>query len=233
MTLMDPPIVRKAQPVRRGWRQPVERTNGSAKFDVRLTVDQYHAMIAKGIIEEGAPIELLAGRLYWKDRSVVGEDPMSVGTGHAWVIRQLTKLDGKLSKYGCHIQVQLPITLSSEDEPEPDGVIVRGSPEDFIDKHPGPEDILCLIEAADSSLGRDRGIKLRTYAQHGLPLYIIVNLIDRVIEVYTLPSGAKPGHYGDLVSLDGAATIALPTAKRKKLNVAAKTLLPPASKRRD
>src|SRR4051794_33563512 len=113
MTLMDLPIARKSGSAPPGTRPPTANANGAPDPEVRFTVDQFHAMIENGIIEEGAPIELLGGRLVWKDRSAVGEDPMSVGTAHTWVINALIKLDAKLTSLGCHMRVQSPITLPS------------------------------------------------------------------------------------------------------------------------
>lgn len=52
-----------------------------------------------------------------------------------------------------------------------------------------------LVEVADSSLKRDRGFKKRLYAAARVAIYWIVNLRDRQVEVYTLPSG--PGKKPD------------------------------------
>ena len=54
-------------------------------------------------------------------------------------------------------------------------------------RQPGPADVALLVEVAESSLGMDRGEKLRAYARAGIPVYWIVNLVDRQVEVYTDP----------------------------------------------
>ena len=46
-----------------------------------------------------------------------------------------------------------------------------------------------MIEVSASSLGRDRGDKGRIYARAGIPVYWVVNVIDKQIEVFTQPSG--------------------------------------------
>lgn len=56
---------------------------------VPLTVEQYHQMIANGILREGLPIELLDGVLVWKDRSHGGDDPMTVGHQHAVAVDKI------------------------------------------------------------------------------------------------------------------------------------------------
>lgn len=188
---------------------------------VPLTVEQYHQMIRTGILEEGLPIELLDGYLVRKDRAKAGEDSMTIGHEHAWVVRKLTHLSQSLLKFGCDIQVQLPITLPPDGEPEPDATIVRGTTEDYRDRHPEPGDILYVIEVADSSLQRDRTTKQRMYADAGIPRYLIVNLVDKTIEEYAEPR-AGAGRYDvsqvlrkgqDLrLELDGERHIDLPVA---------------------
>jgi Uma2 family endonuclease len=44
-----------------------------------------------------------------------------------------------------------------------------------------------LVEAADTSLDRDRGVKKMAYARGRIPVYWIINLVDRQVEVYSDP----------------------------------------------
>ena len=108
------------------------------------------------------------------------------------------------------IRSQNPIRLPINDsEPEPDVVWVRRRK---YSQHPGPEDILLVIEVAESSLEVDRGTKLAVYAEAGIAEYWIVNLIDEQIEVYRSPSGSsyqqKSIHRGS----DAIHPLALPQA---------------------
>ncbi|WP_425267228.1 Uma2 family endonuclease [Aeoliella straminimaris] len=58
------------------------------------------------------------------------------------------------------VRIQNPIRIpGSESSPEPDVCWVREA--DYSKQHPGPGDILLLVEIADSSLERDRGTKTR------------------------------------------------------------------------
>ena len=50
-----------------------------------------------------------------------------------------------------------------------------------------------LVEVSDWTLGQDRGVKLAAFAKDGIPIYWIVNLVDRQVEVYTRP--VKEGRY--------------------------------------
>jgi hypothetical protein len=103
-----------------------------------LTVEQYHTMLEAGILVDGDPYELLKGMLVRKDRSAAGEDPMTIGTEHTWVVQKLAKLEPQLGRLGCHMRNQQPVSLPPYDEPEPDGAIVVGTEDDYKQRHPTP-----------------------------------------------------------------------------------------------
>ncbi|MCA9074235.1 MAG: Uma2 family endonuclease [Planctomycetaceae bacterium] len=153
-----------------------------------LTVQQYHAMIKQGILEEGVPIELIDGLLIRKDRRDQGGDIMTVGPRHANIVKRIHRLlADSVAGYRCHVQSQQPVTLNGIQEPEPDAAIVLGHEDDYDDHHPGPGAIPLVIEVADSSLETDRGRKQQNYAVAGIPHYWLVNLRDNTIEHYVNP----------------------------------------------
>jgi len=141
------------------------------------TVAEYHQLIERGVILSGAPIELIDGMLLYKDRGEGGK-PMTYGPRNAMCVRRLASLDSRFAPHGFPMRTQLPITIEPNHEPEPDGAIVRGSDDQYREHHPGPGDCLVVMEAADTSLERDRRIKQRAYAAAGIPEYWIVNLPD-------------------------------------------------------
>jgi Uma2 family endonuclease len=149
----------------------------SAEPVFQLSVEQYHAMIETGVLTSDDPVELLEGVLVAK---------MPKNPPHTYVTNVAPEVFRAILPVGWFFQTQDPITLD-DGEPEPDGAVVRGKPADYLDRHPGPADVAVLLEVADSTLARDRGIKLRSYARAGIPVYWIVNLIDRRVEVYTDP----------------------------------------------
>ncbi|MGC4030799.1 MAG: Uma2 family endonuclease [Tepidisphaeraceae bacterium] len=142
-----------------------------------LSVEQYHEMIRAGIITDDDPVELLEGGLVFR----MGKNPPHSVATQKLFAKILTVLPG-----GWACRVQEPVTLE-DGEPEPDAAIVRGRNEDYFEHHPGPSEAAVVIEVSDSTLSRDRGIKLRSYARAGVQAYWIVNLIDRQVEVYTRP----------------------------------------------
>ncbi len=144
-----------------------------------LTVEQYHAMARAGILEEGAPIELLEGYLVEK---MTKHPPHHVAT-------QLTELAlRQVIPANYHAAMQEPVTLE-DSEPEPDVSVVQGTFRDFSERHPYAHEVPLVVEIADATLERDRYSKRRIYARAGIACFWIVNLNDRIVEVYSEPSG--------------------------------------------
>ncbi len=118
-------------------------------------------------------------------------------------------------------RVQLAVVLP-DSVPEPDICVARGDARTYLTRHPTAADCALVIEVADSSLLRDQRDKTRIYARAGIPLYWIVNLPDRRVEVYSNPTGpvAVPQYQafatcqpGDSLSLPlDSATVSVPVA---------------------
>jgi Uma2 family endonuclease len=148
---------------------------------------------------------------------------MSIGELHSLVVTLLAELSPALNSLGCHVRTQNPISLPPLNEPEPDGAIVKGTPRDYAKRLPGPDDVWCVIEVADSSLAHDRTTKLRIYAQAGLPQYVIVNLVEARIEVYEQPAD---GRYAQASVVKAGETLALAVGAANRVEVPAAQLLP-------
>jgi Uma2 family endonuclease len=191
----------------------------------RHTTDEYHKMIANGIIEEGAPFELLDGQVIRKLRNAAGDDAMTIGDQHTLAVLRLGKIDRELEPLGCHMRTQQPVLLPPDDEPEPDGAIARGTIDDYHGRKPTSADLLCVIEMSDASLKRDRGYKLELYANHRIPMYVIVNLVDRAVEVHRNPLPGQ-GRFKDVAELKAGQQVEFPTARGTPLSVAVEKLLP-------
>lgn len=147
-------------------------------FVWKFSVKQYHEMINAGILGEDDPVELLEGVLVTK---------MAKNPQHSLVTNLLREALARLISQGWYVNTQEPITFA-DSEPEPDVAVIQGALRQYADRHPGAEETALVIEVADSSLSRDRGQKKRIYARAGIPVYWIVNLIERKIEVYSEPS---------------------------------------------
>ncbi len=181
-------------------------------------------MVRAGWLAEGEPVELVEGVLVRKDRSASGESRMTHGKRHSSAIAMLRRLDRLLDGHDCHLRSQLPVTLSATSEVEPDGVIVVGRDDAYQTHHPGPSDVLVVIEIADSSLAFDRGTKQRLYATAAIPMYVIVNLAEGHVEVYRQPDAAR-GRYGARrdFAVDEKIELALPAGT---VSIGCRDLLP-------
>lgn len=151
----------------------------------RITVDGYHRMAEAGILAPDARVELIDGE-------VIDMAPMK--SRHAAAVRlldrRLTLAVGDAAIVSC----QLPLRLSDSSEPEPDLMLLRPRADFYAAQHPGPGDVLLLVEVADTSLDYDRRVKLPLYARHGVPEVWIVDLENRQTCSFRKPVGKS---YGD------------------------------------
>jgi len=148
---------------------------------VKWTVDEYHRIIAAGILDERR-VELLKGEIV--EMSPEGEP-------HAYFSSEtgeyLTRLLGDLAM----IRHSKPITLPNNSEPEPDIAIVQRLGREYLDHHPYPNNIFWLIEYSDSSLDKDLEIKTKVYAEVGILEYWVVNLRRRQLIVFRDPQDGE------------------------------------------
>jgi Uma2 family endonuclease len=145
----------------------------------RLSVDRYERMVASGIITPDDRVELLEGVLVNK----MSKSPERV-LGTILVTDALRAvLPG-----GWSLRSEQPIRMD-DSEPGPDAAVVRGAPRNYAARHPIPAEVPLVVEVADSSLRRDREDKRRIYARNGIAVYWIVNVADRLIDVFTGPAG--------------------------------------------
>ncbi|HXJ81678.1 MAG TPA: Uma2 family endonuclease [Candidatus Methylomirabilis sp.] len=154
----------------------------------------------------GKPIELIGGQL------VVAEAQSAY---HASAVGTVDYALRAAVPSGWTVRVQAPIALDEESEPEPDLAVVSGRPADYRAEHPAHP--VLVVEVAESSLAFDRAQKGSLYARAGIEDYWIVNLVDRVLEVYREPVRGPSSAYGwryrsviVLTSRDVTMPLALP-----------------------
>jgi Uma2 family endonuclease len=163
---------------------PTRPTSPAPPGTRRITVDEYERIIRSGAIRDPDRVELIDGYMV---------DKMGKSAEHGYSTRRLIDRLSPLTGPGWTWRSEQPVRIPAYDEPEPDITIVRGSTDDYAHRIPGPDDVGLLIEISLATLGTDRGLKLSAYARDGVPVYWIVNLVDRRIEVYTRP--LKAGRY--------------------------------------
>jgi len=133
-----------------------------------------------GILSEDEHVELIDG-------IIIQMSPE--GTKHSAIISDIaTQFYELVIESKALLRVQHPIFLSDDTEPEPDLALVKPRERAYyLETHPRPDDVLFLIEVADTTLESDREIKLPRYAASKIEEVWIVNLVDNIIEVYQEP----------------------------------------------
>jgi Uma2 family endonuclease len=174
----------------------------------RWTRAEYDRLIDLGVFEDDN-IELIGGQL------IVAEPK---GAYHSAAVSTADYALRAVLPPGWIVRTQASISLDDESEPEPDLVVVPGRPADYRHAHPACPPL--VIEVSDSRLAFDRVHKGSLFARAGIQDYWIVNLIDRMLEVYRDPAADASAiygwRYGSLTSLtprDVVAPLAFPSIR--------------------
>lgn len=167
----------------------------------RFTVDEFHRMGEAGIISGEDRVELIEGE-------IIQMTPIS--SRHAGCVNRLTRLFSSKAGSRALLGVQNPVQIAGHTEPQPDVVLLRPRDDDYMNSHPGPADVLLLVEVAESSLEYDRDVKVPAYARAGIPEVWLVDLVHGNIEVSLQPT---PGGFQKTFTLgagEGLAPSLLP-----------------------
>lgn len=143
----------------------------------RWTREDCRRLLSLGFLPEGG-WELIAGEIIEK---------MGQGRRHIFVCSRLFAALGRIFGYE-RIQSQAPIPLDDRNDPEPDAAVLRAPLSDYLETEPTPSDVELVVEVSDTTLSTDQTVKALLYARAGIPEYWIVNLPERVVEVYRQPT---------------------------------------------
>lgn len=153
--------------------------NGQTVKLRQITVEEYDAMIENGVFDEDDRVELLNGAIV---------DKMPKGTKHSSANDRINKIFYKNFSEKVIIRNQNPIWLDEFSEPEPDLVLAKPKADEYENSHPTPEEILLIVEIADSTLNYDRNSKGAAYARAGIKQYLLLNVQEKTLEDYREPS---------------------------------------------
>lgn len=155
---------------------PSEATTAPRRF----TREEYMRMLEADILTEDDPVELIHGQ-------IVEMSPEN--SPHRVCIAKLNQsLVRKLGESGCFVQPQSTLPLDAYNLPEPDLAVLRGTPDELMEEE---LPVVLVVEVAETSLERDRGVKQSLYAEAEIPVYWIVNLAARELEVYSDPGSER------------------------------------------
>jgi Uma2 family endonuclease len=160
------------------------------------------------IFPPGSRIELIEGEIL---------EMAPIGFNHSGHINRLVKLLTKRIPSDVIPSVQNPLQLGDLSEPEPDFMLLKPNDDFYCSRHPNADDVLLLIEVADSSLNFDQNQKLSLYARFNIPEYWLMNLKDSWVEVYRKPHGDC---YGEKTTLRVGDTVTLSHINQITINIA-------------
>jgi Uma2 family endonuclease len=168
-----------------------------------ITVAEYHRMGEVGILDEDDRVELIEGQL-------VAMAP--IGSDHSGTVNAINHLLVLTVGNRGVVGVQNPVHLDDHSEPQPDFTVLKPRVDFYKRATPRPNEVLLIIEVANSSLNYDRGVKRSLYARHGILEFWIVNLAAQEVEVCRSPTGEGYGSVSR-VGIEGTLEIeALPGA---------------------
>lgn len=171
----------------------------------RLSVAEYHRMGEVGILGPELRTELIDGEII--------EMP-PIGHPHAGTVKLLSNRLKELVGTDAIVAVQDPVWLDGHSEPIPDIALLRPRADWYRTGHPGPNDVLLLIEVADTSLTYDREAKLPRYARAGIPEVWLVDLVGRRLDIHRCPAGHC---YAELVAPEDLTAIPVPLKRDRKI----------------
>ncbi len=160
-----------------------------------FTVDAYHRLAELGVLDEDDRVELLDGQIV---------EMTPIGGAHAACVIRLTDLLSRRAGSDTNVSVQNPVVLAERWEPQPDLAVLRrpgGLSGAWL---PSAQDVLLVIEVADTSLERDRDLKIPRYAAAGIPEAWLVDVVGDAITIYREPG---PDGYSDSVTVTRGDTL--------------------------
>jgi Uma2 family endonuclease len=143
-----------------------------------FSVQDYHYMGESGILKVGERLELIAGE-------IIQMSPIECL--HADWVDRLTRFFIKKLPETITVRTQNPIHLDNYNEPQPDLALVRSRVQPYCEAHPTPQDILLIIEVAETTLHYDRYTKIPLYAKHNIPEVWLFDLQNNQLEIYRAP----------------------------------------------
>ena len=147
-----------------------------------ISAEAFHRMGEAGIFGPADRVELIDGEII---------DMSPIGVMHAAIVDVLARHFGRWAGESLFIRCQNPLRLDDLSEPEPDLTILRTRADCYTTAHPGPADVLLVIEVADTSLAYDLGTKVPLYARHGIPEVWVIDAATRRTRVFRRPARSR------------------------------------------
>ncbi len=162
----------------------------------RLSIDDYNRIIETGVFD-GRRVEFIEGRIY--EMAPIGDD-------HEHAVDELTEWSVfSVAKAGVRVRIQETLGLAMlESVPQPDVAWIDREALQRRRSRPQAEDVLLVVEVADSSVGYDLGKKASLYAAAGIRDYWVVDCPKRRVVVHREPGSSG---FGSLQEFSGSESV--------------------------
>lgn len=114
-----------------------------------------------------------------------------IGPLHTAIVKRLNALLNRLLPDSVLLSVHDPIQLNDFSEPQPDPAILHHRPDFYAHAHPVADDIVLVIEVADTTMEYDRDEKIPRYAQASIAEAWLVDGQHELVEHYFQPRNGK------------------------------------------
>jgi Uma2 family endonuclease len=163
-----------------------------------FTVREYERMGEVGLFDEDDGVELIEGEIV---------EMAPIGSRHAACVDRLNRLLSAGAGDRAIVRVQSPVRLGERSEPQPDLALLRPRADFYAAAHPGPADVLLVVEVTDTSAAWDTEVKVPLYAAAGVPEAWVVDLPAGCVHVFSQPTptgyrDARRAGPGDLVPVE-------------------------------
>lgn len=145
---------------------------------MRWTTKRYMALVESGVIEEGRGVELIDGQ-------IVTEMPQ--GDLHLFAFKAIQRALARMGAFDAGLVVSPTIIMHEGNALDPEFAFL--APEGDGDRLPRAKDVRLVIEVSDTSRGYDLGQKKTSYAESGIPLYWVVDVVKRGVWDFSHPEG--------------------------------------------
>ncbi|MDR3637193.1 MAG: Uma2 family endonuclease [Isosphaeraceae bacterium] len=172
------------EPRNAGSPAPEDRRTCPPSNRLRWTSEEYYRLAELGFFRNRR-VELVRGQIIARS---------SFKPAHAISVELADNTFRTAFAPGHRVWIQLPLDLGRRNQPEPDAVVLAGSPRDSGEH---PKTALLVVEISDTTLRYDRLVNGHLYARAKVADYWILNLIDRQLEVYRepVPDPARNGRF--------------------------------------
>jgi Uma2 family endonuclease len=167
----------------------------------RFTVDDYHRMAEVGLLAEDERVELIGGE-------IIAMAP--IGSRHAACVNRLTRLLSSAVGEDVIVAVQNPVRLDAHTEVQPDIALLRARKDFYADSYPEPNDVLLIVEVAETSMTYDRTVKLGLYGGAAITEVWLVDLSADRVAVHRAPTSHGYQEVSQLEAGDHLSSATLP-----------------------